>query len=67
MAILTTAQYEFLEKLMPTDWFSAALVVIFIIILEYKKVGNPWTRALMGILGALSIKGFLIYFRWWPF
>ena len=53
--------YEFLEKLMPTEWISAALVVIFIIILEYKEMGNPWTRALMGILAALAIKGFLIY------
>ena len=64
MAVMST--YEFLEKLMPTDWISAALVVLFIIILEYKRFGNPWTRALMGILAALAVKGFLIYSNWWP-
>ncbi len=64
MAITST--YEFLEKLMPTDWISAALVVIFIIIFEYKEIGNPWTRTLMGILSALAVKGFLIYNNWWP-
>lgn len=64
MAVLSA--YEFLEKLMPTDWISAALVVLFIIIFEYREFGNPWTRALMGILAALAIKGFLIYISWWP-
>ncbi len=64
MAVMSA--YEFLEKLMPTDWVSAALVVIFVIMFEYKEWGNPWTRTLLGILSALAIKGFLIYINWWP-
>jgi len=64
MAVMSA--YEFLEKLMTTEWISAALAVLFIIILEYKEFGNAWTRVLMGILAALAVKGFLIYASWWP-
>jgi len=55
--------YEFIGKVLPTDWGSAALVVVFYIIFEKTKlkIGSPWTRLLVSIFAAIAIKGFLIY------
>ena len=52
--------YEFVGKLIPTDWLSALLVVIFFIIFQRFRIGSPWTRLVISILAAVAIKGLLI-------
>jgi hypothetical protein len=56
------AQYDFIGKLIPTDWFSALLIVIFYIIFsKFFPLGSPWTRVLISIFAAIAIKGILVY------